>query len=246
MIYERVIIFQRFNLAIKIIPFFRSFIIDNNQSIQTTKDSHERIKKTKELSKIRVQKLAQLSASDLNVLHNWIDFVEEKLKVVSITVPSKANAFTIFETLNDRGLELAQVDLLKNYLYSKAGDRLDEVQNLWTEMIYQIESAENENLVLEYIKYHWSSQYGLTREKNKELYNDIKNKIRNVSHTVSFVNNLKEDANLYLAIINHNNPYWEEFPNKTKEYIETLNFFNLRQFRPLLLAILKKFNDKRD
>ena len=225
--------------------FFRSFIVDNNQDTQTTKDSHERIKQTKELSKQQVKKLAELS-SDLDILLNWISFIKEKLKVVYIIVSSKANAFTIFETLNDRGLELAQVDLLKNYLYSKSGDRISEVQNLWIEMTSQIEVAENENLILEYIKHHWSSQYGLTREKNRELYNDIRSKVKNKSNAVNFVNGLREDADLYLAIINHSNPYWRDYPSKTKEYVETLNFFNLKQFRPLLLAILKKFNDKKE
>lgn len=225
--------------------FFRDFIIDRKKT-SPTKESHQRIINTKSLSLERVKKLAELSNNKLNVLHDWLDFIENKLRVVVITVPSKSNAFTIFETLNDRGLVLAQVDLLKNYLYSKAGDRLNEVQNLWIEMSSQIETAENESLIITYIKHYWSARYSLTREKNKELYNDIKSKIKNTSQVVDFINGLKNDSILYLAILNHNHQYWNIYNKKTREYLETLNFFKLEQFRPLLLAILKKFKNKKD
>jgi len=224
--------------------FFRKYIVDKEIEEKQSKDSHRRIATTKKLSTEQIKKLAN---QDFNLLHEWIKFIEEKLKVVSITVPSKANAFTIFETLNDRGIELAQVDLLKNYLYSKAaGDRLEEIQNLWIEMTSKIESAENESLILTYIRHHWSSQYGLTREKNRELYNGIKSNIRNSTQAVSFVDNLNKDTGLYLAIINHNHQYWNDFDQAVKQYVETLNFFKLEQFRPLLLAILKKFKNKKE
>lgn len=227
--------------------FFRKYIVDKEIEEKPTKDSHRRIVATKKLSTERIEKLAKVSNQDLNLLHEWIKFIEEKLKVVSIIVPSKANAFTIFETLNDRGMELAQVDLLKNYLYSKtAGDRLEEIQNLWIEMTSKVESAENESLILTYIKHYWSSQYGLTREKNRELYNSIKSNIRTSAQAVSFVNNLNKDTILYLAIINHNHQYWNDFDQTVKQYVETLNFFKFEQFRPLLLAILKKFKNKKE
>lgn len=227
--------------------FFRKYIVNKEIEEKPTKDSHRRIVATKILSTEQVDKLAKASNQDLNLLHEWIKFIEEKLKVVSITVPSKANAFTIFETLNDRGIELAQVDLLKNYLYSKsASDRLEEIQNLWIEMTSKIESAENESLILTYIRHHWSSQYGLTREKNRELYNGIKSNIRNSTQAVSFVDSLNKDTSLYLAIINHNHQFWNDFDQTVKQYVETLNFFKLEQFRPLLLAILKKFKNKEE
>jgi uncharacterized protein with ParB-like and HNH nuclease domain len=227
--------------------FFRKYIVDKDLDEKQTKDSHRRIATTRKLSIEQIEKLANASNKDLSLLHEWIKFIEEKLKVVSIIVPGKANAFTIFETLNDRGIELAQVDLLKNYLYSKAaGDRLEEIQNLWIEMTSKIESAENENLILTYIKHHWSSQYGLTREKNRELYNGIKSNIRNSSQAVSFVDNLNKDTIQYLAILNHSHQYWNDFDQTVKQYVETLNFFKLEQFRPLLLSILKKFKNKQE
>ena len=222
--------------------FYREFIVNGNGETLAKKDSHLRIKSAYKITENTIGKLLELNNNDTNVLYDWKDFIDEKLKVVLITVPSNANAFTIFETLNDRGLELAQIDLLKNYLYSKASNRLQEAQNSWIELTAKIESVENESLTLKYIKHYWSSQNGLTREKNKELYNSIKNKVKNPTQTINFINNLKNDIDLYLAILNHNHSLWNEYDNKCKEYIETLNYFGLEQYRPLLLSILKKFD----
>jgi len=43
----------------------------------------------------------------------------EKVYVVHINAFNDFNAFQLFETLNDRGLELSAVDLIKNYLLQK-------------------------------------------------------------------------------------------------------------------------------
>ena len=222
--------------------FYREFIVNEDEKYPAKRDSHKRIKSTFEESKNIISELLKLNNQDPHILYDWKKFIDEKLKIILIIVPSNANAFTIFETLNDRGIELAQLDLLKNYLYSKAGTRIKEAQNFWIELTSKIESAEDESLILTYIKHYWSSQHGFTREKNKELYISIKSKIRNSTNSINLIYNLKNDADLYIAILNHNNLYWKDFDNKCKEYIETLNYFGLEQYRPLILSILKKFN----
>jgi hypothetical protein len=74
-----------------------------------------------------------------------------------------------------------------------------------------------------------------------ELYKEIKNRINNSTQVTSFVNNLKNDIDIYLAILNPNSSFWNDYDNLCKSYIETLNYFNLEQYRPLVFSILKKF-----
>ena len=169
-----------------------------------------------------------------------MDFIDGKLKVVTIIVPEDSNAYTIFETLNDRGLVLAQIDLIKNYLYSKSGSRLDEVQTNWNELISKLEAIE-EPLLLEYIKVFWMTEYGFIREINNKLYQAIKSEKRSATEVNTFVTNLNNDIDLYLALINDNSSIWDNYSNECKEYIKTLNYLELKQFRPLALAILKNF-----
>jgi len=60
---------------------------------------------------------ASTSRTPIDVLVDYVEFLSTRAKVILVQVPDQANAFTIFETLNDRGLDLAISDLLKNYLF---------------------------------------------------------------------------------------------------------------------------------
>lgn len=70
----------------------------------------------------------------------FIDWLIEKVKLVEIATFSDDDAYTIFETMNDRGLSLTPTDMLKGYLLAKITDddsraRSDQV---WKEQIGQL------------------------------------------------------------------------------------------------------------
>lgn len=232
----------KLELSIQDNEFYKNFIINQNFETEIKKESHQRIKDASDIIHSFNKKLLELNNNDPKILNDWDTFIINNLKVVVITVPTDVNAYTIFETLNDRGIELAQIDLLKNYLYSKAGTRLQEAQNLWVEITSKIEAEASEKVLLIYVRHHWASKYGFVREQNKELYAKIKNKIRNQTQVITFLTNLKNDIDRYLAILNHNLSFWDDYDSKCKDYIETLNYFGLAQYRPLVLMILKKFS----
>ena len=52
----------------------------------------------------------------------FTDWLKESVYLVEITAYSDGDAYTIFETMNDRGLSLAPADMLKGYLVSKIKD----------------------------------------------------------------------------------------------------------------------------
>jgi uncharacterized protein with ParB-like and HNH nuclease domain len=224
--------------------FFRNLVINKIVDTKIQRVSNQKIKSAYDLIRDFIHKLLENNNNDDNILIDWKEFIDEKLKIVAITVPNDTNAFTIFETLNDRGLALAQVDLLKNYLYSKANKRLDEVQKSWIELVSKIESEdkEDETLLLTYIKHFWFTYYYFVRERNNELFKRIKADIKTSTPVTTFVNNLKNDVDIYLAILNHNSSFRNNYDNLCRNHIETLNYFNLEQYRPLVFAILKKFS----
>lgn len=223
--------------------YYDNFIVNQDRNFPALKISHEKIKEAFENALKYSEKELSCHNGDVNILHDFMDFIDEKLKVVTIIVPEDSNAYTIFETLNDRGLVLAQIDLIKTYLYSKSGSRLSEVQANWNELISKLEAIE-EPMLLEYIKVFWMAQYGFIREINNKLYQTIKSKIKSATEVNTFVTNLNTDLDLYLALINDNNSIWDTYPNECREYIKTLNYLELKQFRPLALAILKNFDKK--
>ncbi|MEU7983924.1 DUF262 domain-containing protein [Streptosporangium canum] len=64
-------------------------------------------------------------------LTKWVAFLHNRARIGVIEVASEADAYVIFETLNNRGADLTTADLLKNYLYGRAGSKLDVVRHRW-------------------------------------------------------------------------------------------------------------------
>ncbi len=63
----------------------------------------------------------------------FIDWLIENVVIVEITAYSDENAYTIFETMNDRGLNLTPTEMLKGYVLSKISDKKQrtEINDLW-------------------------------------------------------------------------------------------------------------------
>lgn len=59
----------------------------------------------------------------------FVDFVINKVMLFEIGVPSEQDAHRVFVTMNDRGLKLAPVDLLKGYLLSNISDNQANIES---------------------------------------------------------------------------------------------------------------------
>lgn len=212
---------------------------DADRHVPPSRPSHIRIAEAAALAAKHVQNLAGLTKQPKDYLFDWIDYIEQKVKIVWIEVPNQANAFTIFETLNDRGLVLAISDLLKNYLFGMARDRIEEAQERWSMMLGALDAVGGEELAVTFIRHLWSSKNGVTREK--ELYDKIKANITSPQEAIVFASELAQGAKLYAAILNPDHELWEKYGPTATEHVRTLNVLGLSQMRPLLLAVLNQF-----
>jgi hypothetical protein len=179
-----------------------------------------------------------------DILGAWFKFLKSGTRVIWVTVEDEAKAYIMFETLNDRGLELSKADLLKNFLLSRSGHRVNEVLHRWLSMQAFLEASgkEEDNLLVTYIRHFWSANHALTRER--ELYASIKDDVKdNETKAFNLANQLSESANPYAAILSASHTYWNEYGDAFKS-IRTLNYFRLKQIRPLLLAVVTKMKDK--
>lgn len=189
-----------------------------------------------------IEEITSKSKDSEELLHSWIDFIENNLKAILVATPDDSNAFIIFETLNDRGLELAISDLLKNYIFHKSGDKIEESKNRWQSMIAVLESTSDDPLVVTYIRHFAMSKYGLIREK--ELFSSIKKKINSKRSAIDFANRLNNEVRIYSALINTDHEYWDQFNSDVREHIKTINTLGVSQLRPLLMALLNNINSK--
>lgn len=75
-----------------------------------------------------------------NCLAHFIDWFTRNVVIVEITAYSDDNAYTIFETMNDRGLSLTSTEMLKGYVLSRINDRKkrNETNELWKTQIQKL------------------------------------------------------------------------------------------------------------
>lgn len=189
---------------------------------------------------------AALSPKDrANRIYEWIDFLRSNALVVSITVPSHiSDSFRMFETLNARGLQASQVDILKNFLFGKARDAASKIHPRWMSMLSTIEAHGNDDLVLTYIRHYWISQHGPTTEN--ELGEEIEIKIKNEGQAINFAAELDAAAQDYVALLTPlQHPRWQGYSTATRKAIDILvKDLNAVQIRPLMLAVARKFTEK--
>lgn len=72
---------------------------------------------------------------DEAALPYFCDWLTEKVYLIEIRAASDEDAYTIFETMNDRGLSLSPLDMLKGYLLANISDvgQRNEAARLWRE-----------------------------------------------------------------------------------------------------------------
>lgn len=155
------------------------------------------------------------------------EFLEKRITVIRIEVESDVIAYTIFETLNDRGLDLSVADLLKNHLLSMAKSD-QEATDLFAAWESLLKTLEDES-ISSFLRHQWMSRNGVITER--QLYREIKKDIEeNKRPPVSVLTQLLEDADTYARLLSPilGDPCaWE---------LMSLSEMRLRQGLPFLMA----------
>jgi hypothetical protein len=129
-----------------------------------SKDSHKLINAASNTIAAKIQGVigeANTPQGKADILSAWFKFLKTGTRVIWVTVEDEAKAYIMFETLNDRGLELSKADLLKNFLLSRSGHRVNEVLHRWLSMQAFLEGSgkEEDNLLVTYIRHFWSARW---------------------------------------------------------------------------------------
>ena len=163
--------------------------------------------------------------------------VARRLLFILITVEDDLNAYTVFETLNARGLELTTADLLKNYLFSKVRVQadLDASQRRWHALIATV-TAERFS---EFLRYHLLCEQPKIRKER--LFKLIRDRIDTPHQVFDLLDALEKRAELYAALADANHEYWQERP-EARPYVRDLILFRTRQVTPVLFAAWERFS----
>lgn len=161
------------------------------------------------------------------------EIVTERLVFISVRVQDQLSAYTVFETLNARGLELTETDLLKNYLLSLA-DRLsksqmDPVLRQWARITARVGIAS----FPDFLRHHLNSRREYVRQK--QLFKTIKRDISTLDDVFGLLDRLEKDAAWFEALADHSSEFWLDYLG-AREHVRVLNLFNVSQYVPLVLA----------
>jgi hypothetical protein len=205
-------------------------------------ESNQRLQGAFDLAKKHISDVtsAYRDSDKEGALAKWIEFVRDKASVIAIRVPDATSAYRMFATLNDRGLRASQADLLKNYLFSKSGTRLNEATARWSSMTGAIETVGDDDLLVLYIRHLWVTKWGPTKED--DLAEEIEERIRGTQAAMDFLRELDESAPDYVALFNPDHTKWNKYKTVIRAYIRTIQSdLKVEQIRPLLFAISRYF-----
>ncbi len=211
----------------------------------------------------RYQDVEELFPDDLadDALPYFSDWLIENVYLVEITTYSDADAYTIFETMNDRGLSLAPTDMLKGYLLANISDAAhrNTANERWRKQVTSLrESGKEEDA--DAIKAWLRSQYAQTiRQRNRgatprdfdligtEFHRWVRDrkKALGLSSGDHFARFIEEDFAFY--------SHWYKFLRDKAENMESRleaiyfcaeNHFTLQY--PVLLAPLRRQDDDQE
>ena len=158
---------------------------------------------------------------DGETLAKFIDKLVDKIFFTVIKVSDELNAFTVFETLNARGVRLSSADLLKNYLFSVVDseghhkNEIDELELLWSKVISKL----GDEKFPEFLRFYWNSKNKTTR--HNELFKTIKKNIKSKKMAFELIRNLNEKADLYKALLNSDDELWNA-KQDIKKYLKEM------------------------
>ena len=173
------------------------------------------------------------NASESELLNILLDNVY----VIHINAMNHFNAFRLFETLNDRGLELSAVDLIKNFILMSltSHNAKDEIINLtihnWNEMYQKIGNDEPVKFIRRYTMSRYKGKVAETK-----LYETIKTKTQDFSidQIVDFVKDINSKASIYKKIID------KGFDNL--EINKSLSHLSMVEVGPSYTLLMKLFS----
>lgn len=181
------------------------------------------------------------------------------MTLVTIECNSEESAFKLFETLNDRGLDLTAVDLMKNHLFSVATQaddddlEYDQVKRDWEDIIRDIKpeltkpgrffrhymmSAPEPNISEAISSYKLYDQFcEVIDERIHESNISIQD----------YIADMKDKSALYVDIVNADTDEFTGRANRTiNRYLENLNILGATQERTLLLRLFSEIDNSNE
>lgn len=179
----------------------------------------------------------------LNNLTDFVRYFLTRIDLVVIESENLSSALKIFETINQRGVGLNAMDLVKNLLFSEAKEsEFQTIKNTWKEITSNLQACNEDGSPLRFLRYFLMARYhdGIIRED--DIYKWIisqegKNATQYESKPMDFAKELNKISKRYSELVVATELIKDGgiYPNITN--IGFVNKYKSRQHLILLLAL---------
>ena len=162
----------------------------------------------------------------------------ELMMFIQITVEDELNAYTVFETLNSRGVELTSTDLLKNYLFSlvaKSETDLKQIKTQWKKIIDVIGLKEFPYFLRYFLM---ATRKTITKEY---LFKEVKQFVKTNDAVFDLLDKLEFYAYNYISLSNPDDETWAS-DKENRNSISILKAFKVIQWKPLLMVAMERLS----
>lgn len=175
-------------------------------------------------------------ADDEKRVRGFYGYLTNKVKLIRIQTEDVAKALKIFETINDRGVGLNAMDLLKNLLFMKASqDQFEQLKTTWRATQDIINDIGEKPL--RFLRYFIFSQYDADILREDEIYNWLSKNEPQAGYgrkPLKFANELLQAAQAYRNFFQGKDQHGGR--NRFLENLQLLGGKAARQHLIMLLA----------
>jgi uncharacterized protein with ParB-like and HNH nuclease domain len=176
------------------------------------------------------------------------------ITLVTIECAEEQSAFRLFETLNERGLELSSVDLMKNHVFSIAAQNddvdYDAIRESWQTTVDN--TVPNLNKPSRFFRHYLMSAPepdlpdAVSDYKLYDTFQEIIEEVQSSPDITleSYLADIAEQSELYMRIINAETNQFDRSGNEAiNEKLTHLHYVKSVQARTLLLRIFREFEN---
>lgn len=194
----------------------------------------------KQIAKVRHEHSLTIEA----LFDQIIQSLEARITLINISVKDDAKAYVLFETLNERGLELSQFDLLKNYLLTAAEPHVAKALDCWN----RVETNLQNQSIGDFMRQYMSSQGKTIGER--QLFKALRKSVTGSRQAVDYLQRLADASHFYAALNEPDHNLWQSFSApqqaKLRDAVKALRSIGAQQaFVPLIAAVEVWAEDRR-
>lgn len=234
--------------------FFQSFILDQ----RTTSEKLERDSLQISDRNMRIFYAYKLLHDKLDSELKAILDLSEKIKfLISLTnkflkyfimvkniVDTPARAYRIFDSINNRGIELSESDLVKNFLLESIDHdyddkHVDRYHDLWLEILDKLDSVNVKEA--DFLRHYLIAYYNHTGPN--EVFDRVSEKIGGGKDAIAFIEDLCGASEIYCELKQPKDLFSDPW---LREALYTFNDLNLKVVFPVLLKGYDLFTSQKD